>query len=99
MAEALVEREERVKALGHSLPAAILEIILSFEPYPIHPVAALVKTLAFSWRIEQWYDGPVITLLVMPPSGAWFLPMLFSGPEPRALILCPRGGSNCFGIE
>ena len=43
------ERMERVQALNHNLPVEVQENILSFEMYPIHPVAALIKDMEFEW--------------------------------------------------
>jgi hypothetical protein len=68
MAEAHMERKERVKALGYRLSAEILEHILSFEPYPIHPVAVLIKPLRISYTQTTWMPEPNLTMTVHGPS-------------------------------
>ena len=74
MAEAHMERKERVKALGYRLSPEILEHILSFEPYPIHPVAVLIKPLRISYGWTNWMPEPNLTMEVhgRAPSGWTF---------------------------
>ena len=52
---ALMDREECVKvlAVGLNLPDKVETCILSFLPYPVHPVAALIKKLVFRYERDR----------------------------------------------
>ena len=60
--QAMQDRMERMEALGHDLPGEVMTRILSFEPYPVHPVAALIKKLDF---IQVWDVGARGTMLCL----------------------------------
>ena len=86
MAEAHMERKERMKTLGYRLPAEILENILSFEPYPIHPVAVLIKPLRISYMHSTWMPEPNLALVVQGP---------IDGPCPFTYCDVSEDGCRC----